>query len=121
MASFVWTESNCCANVNVVTNENENRNQKRMQVTPMPHHGMTTNERCGDEIFNLKLQQQKAYQHSKKLQKDIHHTTCTPHDDKKEPTVAAGFEPAREFPNGFQVHRLNHSAKQPKIMWGDKI
>lgn len=23
----------------------------------------------------------------------------------------AGFEPAREVPNGFQVHRLNHSAK----------
>tara|TARA_X000000368_G_scaffold346474_1_gene285822 strand:+ start:8709 stop:9113 length:405 start_codon:yes stop_codon:yes gene_type:complete len=22
----------------------------------------------------------------------------------------AGFEPAREYPNGFQVHRLNHSA-----------
>ncbi len=28
-------------------------------------------------------------------------------------STAAGFEPTREFPNGFQVHRLNHSAKQP--------
>ena len=27
----------------------------------------------------------------------------------KEP-LSAGFEPAREDPNGFQVHRLNHSA-----------
>ena len=24
---------------------------------------------------------------------------------------AAGFEPTREIPSGFQVHRLNHSAK----------
>ena len=24
---------------------------------------------------------------------------------------ATGLEPVREFPNGFQVHRLNHSAK----------
>ena len=32
---------------------------------------------------------------------------------KNKNSVAAGFEPAREFPNGFQVHRLNHSAKQP--------
>ena len=29
--------------------------------------------------------------------------------NKKNPTLA-GFEPAREDPNGFQVHRLNHSA-----------
>ena len=34
----------------------------------------------------------------------------------KEESVAAGFEPAREFPNGFQVHRLNHSAKQPVFL-----
>jgi hypothetical protein len=34
----------------------------------------------------------------------------------KEESVAAGFEPAREFPNGFQVHRLNHSAKQPVLL-----
>ena len=27
----------------------------------------------------------------------------------KEP-LSAGFEPAREDPNGFQVHRFNHSA-----------
>ena len=26
-------------------------------------------------------------------------------------SLPAGFEPARETPNGFQVHRLNHSAK----------
>ena len=25
-------------------------------------------------------------------------------------TLSAGFEPARENPNGFRVHRLNHSA-----------
>ena len=25
-------------------------------------------------------------------------------------TLSAGFEPAREDPNGFLVHRLNHSA-----------
>ena len=25
-------------------------------------------------------------------------------------TLPAGFEPAREYPNGFRVHRLNHSA-----------
>ena len=29
--------------------------------------------------------------------------------DMKEP-LSAGFEPAREDPNGFQVHRLIHSA-----------
>ena len=25
-------------------------------------------------------------------------------------TLSTGFEPVREYPNGFQVHRLNHSA-----------
>ena len=25
-------------------------------------------------------------------------------------TTRAGLEPAREYPNGFQVHRFNHSA-----------
>ena len=29
---------------------------------------------------------------------------------KKSYTLRAGFEPARVEPNGFQVHRLNHSA-----------
>ena len=28
----------------------------------------------------------------------------------KNKTLSAGFEPAREDPNGFLVHRLNHSA-----------
>ena len=28
-------------------------------------------------------------------------------------TTAAGFEPTREFPNGFLVHHLNRSVKQP--------
>ena len=28
--------------------------------------------------------------------------------------TAAGFEPTNEFRSGFQVHRLNHSAKQPQ-------
>ena len=32
-------------------------------------------------------------------------------------TTAAGFEPTRECPNGFQVHHLNHSVKQPFIGW----
>ena len=27
-----------------------------------------------------------------------------------QPSTLAGFEPTREIPNGFQVHRLNHSA-----------
>tara|TARA_B100000902_G_scaffold388223_1_gene433479 strand:- start:199 stop:471 length:273 start_codon:yes stop_codon:yes gene_type:complete len=27
---------------------------------------------------------------------------------------ATGIEPVREFPSGFQVHRLNHSAKLTK-------
>ena len=31
----------------------------------------------------------------------------------KNRSTAAGFEPTRECPNGFQVHRLNHSARQP--------
>ena len=45
------------------------------------------------------------------------HTHIIVQQAKKEEnslSVAAGFEPAREFPNGFQVHRLNHSAKQPR-------
>ena len=25
-------------------------------------------------------------------------------------SLSTGFEPVREYPNGFQVHRLNHSA-----------
>ena len=29
---------------------------------------------------------------------------------KKVITLRTGFEPVREDPNGFQVHRLNHSA-----------
>ena len=29
---------------------------------------------------------------------------------KKEGALRVGFEPTREDPNGFQVHRLNHSA-----------
>ena len=29
---------------------------------------------------------------------------------KEKNSTTAGFEPAREDPNGFQVHRLNHSA-----------
>ena len=29
---------------------------------------------------------------------------------KKKRTLRAGFEPAREYPIGFQVQRLNHSA-----------
>ena len=29
---------------------------------------------------------------------------------KTKHTLSAGFEPAREDPNGFLVHRLNHSA-----------
>ena len=29
---------------------------------------------------------------------------------KKKSTLSAGFEPARGDPNGFLVHRLNHSA-----------
>ena len=29
---------------------------------------------------------------------------------KKNISQSAGFEPARGNPNGFQVHRLNHSA-----------
>ena len=29
---------------------------------------------------------------------------------KKNSALSAGFEPAREDPNGFLVHRLNHSA-----------
>ena len=33
---------------------------------------------------------------------------------KKRSATAAGFEPTHEFRNGFQVHRLNHSARQPK-------
>ena len=28
----------------------------------------------------------------------------------KKYALSAGFEPAREDPNGFLVHRLNHSA-----------
>ena len=28
----------------------------------------------------------------------------------KKNSLRTGFEPAREDPNGFQVHRLNHSA-----------
>ena len=32
---------------------------------------------------------------------------------KREFTTAAGFEPTREFPSGFLVHRLNRSARQP--------
>ena len=28
----------------------------------------------------------------------------------KKYSLRTGFEPAREYPNGFQVHRLNHSA-----------
>ncbi len=28
-------------------------------------------------------------------------------------STAAGFEPAREYPNGFQVRLLNHSDKPP--------
>ena len=31
-------------------------------------------------------------------------------------TTAAGFEPTRECPNGFLVHHLNHSVKQPFIL-----
>jgi hypothetical protein len=41
--------------------------------------------------------------------------------EREKAATAAGFEPTREFPNGcrvhtaacIQVHRLNHSAKQP--------
>ena len=31
-------------------------------------------------------------------------------DDEKKHAQSAGFEPARAEPNGFLVHRLNHSA-----------
>ena len=31
-------------------------------------------------------------------------------------TTAAGFEPTRECPNGFQVHHLNDLVKQPFIL-----
>jgi hypothetical protein len=34
----------------------------------------------------------------------------------KKATTAAGFEPTREFPNAFRVHRLNHSARQPSVL-----
>jgi hypothetical protein len=30
--------------------------------------------------------------------------------------TSAGFEPTRAEPNGFQVHRLNHSAKMSKYL-----
>ena len=32
------------------------------------------------------------------------------HADHKKPSLTTGFEPVRAEPNGFQVHRLNHSA-----------
>ena len=32
-------------------------------------------------------------------------------------TLRAGFEPARVEPNGFQVHRLNHSAIAAVHIW----
>lgn len=32
----------------------------------------------------------------------------------RECSVAAGFEPALPLESGFQVHRLNHSAKPPR-------
>ena len=31
-------------------------------------------------------------------------------NEKEKKALSAGFEPAREDPNGFLVHRLNHSA-----------
>ena len=34
---------------------------------------------------------------------------------KQKKTHTTGFEPVREDPNGFQVHRLNHSAKCANI------
>ena len=45
------------------------------------------------------------------------HFICSTHkkialyyEMKAKITLSAGFEPAREDPNGFLVHRLNHSA-----------
>ena len=34
----------------------------------------------------------------------------------KKGTVAAGFEPTRAGPSGFQVHLLNHSDKRPALI-----
>ena len=36
---------------------------------------------------------------------------------KKSASLSAGFEPAREDPNGFQVHRLNHPATTTLIYY----
>ena len=35
-------------------------------------------------------------------------------------SVSTGFEPARAEPNGFQDHRLNHSAMTPGITAGNR-
>ena len=47
--------------------------------------------------------------------------TAAPSQRKKRYTTAAGFEPAREFPNAFRVHLLNHSDKQSHILCPLKI
>ena len=48
--------------------------------------------------------------HVHALLKQCNNTTTATKEQKYRPSPA-GFEPARAEPNGFQVHRLNHSAK----------
>ena len=44
------------------------------------------------------------------LMRKLNYKKKTKNIIKKKYALSAGFEPAREYPNGFLVHRLNHSA-----------